>query len=249
MSNNQVNHLMRLLSLGSIILLFSLFASSQVFVETYPPVSNNTDMGIRISGLSNLSDRLPYEKISGSPFWNDEWALASLYGSGEKEKWLCKVKLNFATGELYYLDKEGTELTTDDGLIKKIVVHKNDDTSAVVAVFILTPERIRLNQEQRNSYMQVLNEGSYQLLKLNKKSLNSADSLFGTLKRYFFRDETDYFITHNEMTTSLKRLDKDNLLQFLPGSSGYNEWAKQNRINFKKEEDVLLFMNYYNSKK
>jgi hypothetical protein len=222
---------------------------AQVFIETYPPVSNNTDMGVRISGIQNLSDRLPYERITGSPFYTEEWQLASLTGANEKEKWLCKVKINLATGELYYQDKEGNELVTDDGLIHKVVLHRNDDTSTVVAIFILTPERVRLNQVQRNSYMRVMNSGSYQLLKLTIKNLNAADSLFGTMKRYFFRDEEVYFIYHTEMMNSLRKLDKENLLQYLPGSSAYNDWAKQNKINFKKEEDVLHFMNYYNSKK
>lgn len=226
---------------------FSSILIAQVFIETYPPVSNNTDMGVRISGMQNLSDRLPYEKITGSPFYSDEWQLASLLGSNEKEKWLCKAKINLATGELYYLNKEGNELVADDGFIRKVIFHKNDDTSVAVAVFILTPERVKLNQQQRNSYLQVLNNGSYQLLKLNKKTLNSADSLFGTLKRYFFKDEENYFIHHNEMTNGLRKLDRDNLLQFLPGSSEQSAWVKQNKINFRKEEDVLRFVNYYNS--
>jgi len=101
----------------------------------------------------------------------------------------------------------------------------------------------------RHTYLQVLNEGAYQLLKLNEKTLGSADSLFGTLKRYFFKDESIYYINHEQALNTLKKLDRDNLLQFLPGSSGYNEWIKQNRINFKKEDDALRFVNYYNSKK
>ncbi|MBS1574282.1 MAG: hypothetical protein JST09_03170 [Bacteroidetes bacterium] len=249
MKHEGIEFLKKMFFVFNFTFLLSSVLVAQVFIETYPPVSNNTDMGVRISGMQNLSDRLSYEKITGSPFYNDEWQLASLTGMNEKEKWLCKVKINLATGELYYQDKQGHELVADDGLIRKIVLHKNDDTSAVVATFILTPEPVKLNQERRNSYMQVLNGGSYQLLKLNIRNLNSADSLFGTQKRYFFKDEEVYFIHHNEMLNNLRRLDKDNLLQFLPGSSVYIDWAKQNKINFRKEEDVIRFMNYYNSKK
>jgi len=233
---------------GFIVLLITITAHSQVFVETYPP-SGTTDMGVRVSGVQNLSDRLSYERISGSPFWRDEWQLASLYGANEREKWLCRVKLNLATGELYYLDKDEKELVTEDGLIRKIIFHKSDDTSIATALFMLNPQPVRLNQEMRHTYLQVLNEGAYQLLKLNEKTLGSADSLFGTLKRYFFKDESIYYINHEQALNTLKKLDRDNLLQFLPGSSGHNEWIKQNRINFKKEDDVLRFVNYYNSKK
>lgn len=249
MKYERIESFKKTFSISLFVFLLSSVLNAQVFIETYPPVSNNTDMGVRISGMQNLSDRLPYERITGSPFYSDEWQLASLIGANEKEKWLCKVKINLATGELYYQDKQGNELVTDEALIKKIVLHKNDDTSVAMAIFILTPERVKLNQERRNSYIQVMNEGSYQLMKLNKRNLNSADSLFGTMKRYFFKDEEDYFIYHSEMMNSLRKLDKENLLQYLPGSSVYNDWAKQNKINFKREDDVLLFMNYYNSKK
>ena len=233
---------------GFIVLLTALSAHAQVFVETYPPYGT-TDMGVRVSGIQNLSDRLSYEKISGSPFWHDEWQLASLYGATEREKWLCRVKLNFATGELYYLDKEEKEWATEDGLVKKIVFHNSNDTSVATAVFVLNPYTVRLNQETRHTYLQVLNDGAYQLLKLNERILGSADSLFGTLKRYFFKDESVYYISHDQTLNTLKKLDRDNLLQFLPGSSAHNDWARQNKINLKKEEDVLRFMNYFNSKK
>lgn len=249
MDNYQMNTVCSKTTVAIIILLIALSARSQVFVETYPPVANTTEMGVRISGLNNLSDRLSYDRINGSPFWSDDWQLASLYGENEKDKWLCRAKLNLATGELYYLDKNEKEWVAEDGLVKKIIFRKNDDTSVVTAVFIVSPQLIRLNQELRHAYLQVLNTGSYQLLRLNEKNLGSADSLFGTLKRYFFKDERVYFINHGQLLNSLKKLDRENLLQFLPGSSEDNEWIKQNRINFKKEEDVLKFMNYYNSKK
>ncbi|MGC4036529.1 MAG: hypothetical protein QM764_11245 [Chitinophagaceae bacterium] len=248
MRNSRIKYTARLI--GLVCTGFFLFKSSfaQVFIETYPPVSTNTDM-IKISGLNTLSDGVPYEKISGSAYYNDEWQLASLFGSGKNEKWLCKIKLNLATGELHYLGKNGDELVTYDGAVKKIVIHKDNDTSKVSAVFILTQEPVKLNQALRNTYLQVLNSGSYELLKLSKRNLNSADSLFGTLKRYFFKDESDYFVYHSEMINGLKRLDKESLLQLLPGSSAFADWVKENRINFRKEDDALAFMNYYNSKK
>ena len=101
MKYERIGFLKKMFFVFSFIFLLSSVLIAQVFIETYPPVSNNTDMGVRISGIQNLSDRLPYEKITGSPFYSDEWQLASLSGSNEKEKWLCKVKLNLATGELY----------------------------------------------------------------------------------------------------------------------------------------------------
>lgn len=232
-----------------VVLFMSVSSWGQVFVESYPPVSNNTDMGVRISGLGTLGDRLSYERISGSPFWKDEWQLASLYGRNEKEHWLCKAKLNFATGELYYLDQNNQELVAVDGFIRRIVFYENGDTGRHIAEFVLAPQTMLLNQEMKNVYLQLLNIGEYQLLKLNKRSLSSADSLFGTLKRYFFTSESIYFIRHGEILNPMKKLDRDNVLSYLPGAKESELWAKQNKTNFRKEGDVLSFLDYYNAKK
>ena len=228
--------------------LLSASVYSQVWVETYPPVSNPTDMGVRITGLGTLSDRIPYERIGGSPFWSDEWRIATLYGERANEKWLCKAKLNFATGEVHFLDKEDKEMVTGDGIVKKIVFHKLNDTSSVFAVFILNPKPVKINQEFRSSYLQVLNDGRYQLLKLIKKSLSSGDSLFGTLKRFFFTTGSYYFIRHGEIMNPVKKLDIDNIRPLVAGMSAGMDWVKEQRINFRREEDVIAFLNYFNSK-
>jgi hypothetical protein len=45
----------------------------------------------------------------------------------------------------------------------------------------------------------------------------------------------------------IKKLDTQHFLALMPGASAYKKWIDQNNLNFKKEEDLVLFLNYYNS--
>ncbi|HRI19727.1 MAG TPA: hypothetical protein PLA68_02180 [Panacibacter sp.] len=230
-----------------IALLFSNFLTAQVFIENHPG-GNAKDPTIMIWLSDGLQKRIPYENIKGSPFWSDEWKPATLYGETSKELWLCKTKLNLATGEVYYMDNQNNEMVATPGLIKKIVFHKEGDTGITSAVFIYNYQALQLNNQTVNVYLQVLNEGKYQLLKLHNRKVSSADSMFGTLKRYYFSDEIKYFVAQDRKTEPVKKLNKENILAYFPVSSLYSDWVAQNKIDFRKEEQVVAFFNYYNSK-
>jgi len=220
---------------------------TQVIMEVMPN-AKPMDASVLFYGSSNFNNGIPYNKISGSPFWNDEWQLATLYSENDKEKWLMKTKLNLTTGEVYFIGKSGDEQVAPDEMIKKIVFYKDFDSAKPVAVFRNDYGEDLIKSKDKNNYIQVMNEGNYQLLKLDRRPVISADS-FHIAKRYYFREETRYFIQYNNKTAAVKKLSHDNILVYLPGASGFNDWIDQNKINFKKEEDVVRFLDYYNSKK
>lgn len=197
-------------------------------------------------GMGNLSNEIPLDRINGSPFFNEEWQMTTLLGSNKREKWLCKVKLNLVTNEIHYLDKSDNELVLESGLIKKTIIRDNIDTSKIIAIFEYHDEPPILEVEKKGLYTQVLNQGSYSILKYNKRLLTSKDSLFGTQKKYFFTDNQYYFVKHQAQITLLKKLNTDNILSVLPNSSVYISWIKSNKINLRKEADIITFINYYN---
>ncbi len=98
-----------------------------------------------------------------------------------------------------------------------------------------------------DDFVQLMNPGKYQLLKYAKRRVGTADSLFGTQKRYFFKDELTYFIRAGEKVEKLKRLNEEFILSLIPLASNHKLWIRENNINFKKEEDVIRFLNYFNS--
>jgi hypothetical protein len=56
-----------------------------------------------------------------------------------------------------------------------------------------------------------------------------------------------YFLRSNETIKRLKKLNKEELLSLIPSSSSFSEWIELNKIDFKKEQNVISFLNYYNS--
>jgi hypothetical protein len=238
----------RKILLSAISICISVYSYAQVFIEN-PPTGRAADPVINMYGAGTLIVSIPYEKVRGSAFWKDEWQTAFLYGDNAKDKWFCKARLNLATGEVYFLDRANQELVAGN-TINLIVFYKENDTSSVDAVFANVNNYPDLIQTQTltNGYLQVLNRGKYELLKYYKRTVSTADSLFGTLKRYYFTTQYRYFIAGNQKIEPLKKPGKENILLYLPGSSSFGDWIAANKIDFRKEEDVVKFLDYYNSK-
>lgn len=185
--------------------------------------------------------RLPYGRIKGSPFWKDEFLPARIYTTDGKI-YTSPVRLNLVTNDIHFL-KNGEEMILVDVKVDRIVFSLAQDT----AVFLANLSALLMENKTENGYLHVLNPGNCQLLKYTKRTVDSADSLFRTQKRYFFADEVSYFLRVNDKIERIKRLNKDNVLKLLPSASSYNEWTDQNKIDLKKEEDVIRFLNYYNA--
>ena len=237
--------------LYSITLLCMLLAGTigrtQVIMEVMPN-AKPMDASVLFYGSSNFNNGIPYEKIPGSPFLKDEWQLAALFSENDRGKWLVKTKLNLTSGEVYFKSNKGDEMVAPAGMIKKIIFYLNNDTSKTESIYRNDYGEGLINSQDKNNYIQVMNEGNYQLLKLNRRPVITADS-FHIAKRYFYRDELRYFVQYNNKTAPLKKLSADNILVYLPGSGADKGWIDQNKINFKKEADNIRFLDYYNAKK
>jgi hypothetical protein len=183
---------------------------------------------------------LKYAEIAGTPFLNNDYTLAELY-KGERKAATAPIKINLFTNEIYFL-KEGQELVLEEQGINKIRFLKAGDTTS----FIRRVPYMFLNKKKVDDFVQVMNIGRYQLLKYSKKDIVSADSAMN-YKRYFFSETNHYFLKNREKIERIKKLDDKNVLSYLPQSNTFHEWIKANHIDFKKEKDVILFLNYYNA--
>lgn len=202
---------------------------------------------ISFEGMNNGSGkRLNYSEVKGSPFWKEEFSMASLYTYDNILLGRTMVRINFLTGEIYYLDKEQRELVAPRDLVRRVNIHPQKDTSQVLTIFKSSPGEIYLNEKPVEDYAQELNPGDLKLLKISRRKVGSADSLFGTMKRYFFTTDEYYFVNYNKGIHQVKKLSKEAILSWVPGSSAYDKWLAENKINFKKEEDIIRFFNYYN---
>lgn len=236
----------RILFIASFTLFFYM-VKGQVFFEWQPVSRGNTHAGT-FYGTENLHKDVPYARIKGSPFWNDVWAPASLYDNSNKLIARVPVKLNLASGELYYLHS-GEPLVVANDLVRKIVVYTDTTTWTVKAVFVNYLPYIYANKQKVNDFVQIFHLGYAVLIKYTQRQMKVGDSALGTQKRYYFADEINYFIQVNNKAERLRRLTKEFIFELLPGAFQMQDWIKEHRLDLKKEEDVILFIEYYNKQR
>jgi hypothetical protein len=247
MQFNKLKFLLPILLLWVVFLPNLVAAQGGVLIETLP--STKADGTINIYGRGTLSNRIPYDKITGNAFWKAEWVTATLIGRNKKERWEQEVKLNMASHEIYYRKPNGDEEVVNVGLVKKVQFHQPNNPEEITAIFLNGISEPYVSEEPIKELLQVLNEGKYQLLKMENRKLLEGDSLFGTMKRYYFKNEVKYFLANNYIVSPLKKLNKESILQLAPAGKKEQEWLSQNKIDFKKEADIVSYFNQLNAAK
>lgn len=225
---------------------------AQMFLESQP-VGTSRDGVLVVYGQSGGNNsRIPYERINGSPYWRNEYILASLIDKSNQVLGKAPVKLNLYTNEVYFLTPQGQERVAASGKVRKIIFYKDEEGKEILTVFENNlPNIVEVNPTAENpSFVQVMNSGDFQLLKHTRMQFITADSLFGTMKRYRFSDQIHYYLNNKfGQVTKLKKLSRDAVVENLNIDRTVEAWIKENGINLKKEEDVVRFLDYMNSRK
>ncbi len=230
----------------STILFSALSAQAQVMMESGHSGSTK-DGALIVYGGDNLKYTIPYDKIKGSPYWQSGWAKAFLFDQRDTAMGSYRARFNFATSELHYFDKKGEEQVAIPGTLNTVVFMELIDTSKIATVFRANIFEVKKKASCKRCFVQELNQGSLQLLKITQRQLKSGDSLFGTMKRYYFADEVEYFVHSGQQYHRIKRLNKEAIFEFIPGTSAYVAWIKEKNLRFNKESDYLLFFDHYNA--
>lgn len=224
----------------------------QISMESQP-VGTSRDGVLVVYGSNNIgSNRIPYEKIRGTPFWKPYYIMATLIDRNNLVMGKAPVKLNLYTNEVYFTTPKGEERVAAPGKVRKIIFYKDDESNEILAIFennlsIIVEANPRA---ENSSYVQVMNTGDVQLLKHIKATFVTADSLFGTMKRYYFSEHVAYYINNKfGQIQKLKKLNKDAIMENINLDREAEAWIKQQNINFKKEEDLMRFLEYWNGRK
>ncbi len=224
----------------------------QISMESQP-VGTSRDGVLVVYGSNNIGNsRIPYERISGTPFWKTYYIMATLIDRNNMVLGKAPVKLNLYSNEVYFKTPKGEERVAAPGKVRKIIFYKDDESNEILAIFennlsIIVEANPRA---ENSSYVQVMNTGDVQLLKHIKATFVTADSLFGTMKRYYFSEHVAYYINNKfGQIQKLKKLSKDAIMENVNLDREAEAWIKQQSINFKKEEDLMRFLEYWNGRK
>jgi len=194
---------------------------------------------------SSSKTRLPYSSVKGSPYFNDEFLLGTFYDQKGKMTGKQKARVNLASHEIHFIGEKENEYVAPFELANR-VVFSHEQKNDTVAVFTRLVPGLQYNNKQLTDYVQQLTFGEAVLYKHTKRYVASADSMFGTLKRYYFATQNNYFLKFDADPVFVNKLSLNALLSILPESKGLLEWSKKNKINVRKEEDLVALIEEWN---
>lgn len=204
--------------------------------------------GLMVYGSENLQKQISYSDVKGSPFMDTAFRWVKVYDAQNKLMATVQGKINFYNFNLHYLNENGAELAVSPVDAKRLEFIDPYDTGKILAEYYSGQPAI--NQVQKGPvFVSVLNRGEYQLMKFSSKYLTTYDSLMGNFKRYMFSQRTEYYLVKNNAAEGMRKLSKERVLAFTRNEQELQEFAKKNKLDFKKEEDVVQMLNYLNSTK
>lgn len=182
---------------------------------------------------------LKYSDIIGSELYNSEWRNAEvLLNTGARYN--LSVKYNIYADELFF--QRNNQTMSFVVPVKEFVFNGNSEK---VEIF---RNGYPINEDfNGKSFYQVLIDGRAQLLKkLSKQVMETKDFNSSVVKKRFTDLNKIYAFRDNQFY-QLKR-DRSSILNIFSDKS--NEIAKyisDNKINLKKDDELIKVFNYYNS--
>ncbi|MBS1488516.1 MAG: hypothetical protein JST43_13100 [Bacteroidetes bacterium] len=192
-------------------------------------------------GILAKKKEMAYEDVDGNSFWSEGWHPAILEQFKGGKFRLRKIKLNFYTNDIHFLNNKNEEYLLTSGVIQKIVFIDEKDTSKVLARF----EKFK---ETHDVFVEVMNSGETQLLKSTHITLRKMEyNQFRNESRFRFIPNEKYFIRHQNVITKLSSLSKSAVLEVMKPNTRQEEWLKTNKNKLRNEKEVVAFFTFCNS--
>ncbi|MBM3415271.1 MAG: hypothetical protein FJY20_02255 [Bacteroidetes bacterium] len=224
----------------------TLFLQAQVMIELGRKVDKlNSISSINVYGSGEIEKKISYNQIGGSPFYRHQWQQGRLYDRQGRKYGQWPVRFNLVSQEVHYLDSLENEMAVPAELIGKIEF-LDSVSGRITDLFLSANSDMARQTDCKQCLYQELNKGHTTLLKITRRIVKEGDSLFGTLKRYYYYDNNEYFVEAENQFNRLQKLSREDFFSHVPGASLYSDWIKKQKLGFKKEEDYLIFLKYYN---
>lgn len=211
-----------------LVLLFLAFYSSRLFSQ------NPTMLQDPLSSKRFNTEK--YAAIRGTPFLVDKW----LSGTAET------VKGKYDGIELKFNVYDNTLLINKDDEPYELNENINSftlNTGKQLLLFRKVKTSVDFNSDV---YLQVLAEGNINLFKLHIKKLAEMSEINAGIVQTF-TNGAKYYIEIRGVLQSLKT-DKDTIIKLQPSiEEKINLFIKENKISFKKEDDLIRLFNFMNA--
>ncbi len=222
----------------SFILFFAI--TSGAFGQIYDEYSTRNFHQSNLFSSRSAKNILSESDISGSPYLNNEFILGSIL-TNDKIRYIdIPLRYNIYNDDMEFKNSEDTYLAIGDPTLVKMIIIGDDK-------FIYTDKR-KKNGEQFG-YYKLLEDGEIKLLlKYNvvfKKAVPTTGYEEAEPPKLERISDTYYILQGNNEPQQISK-KKDIDLIFGPKSSEIDNYIKKEKLNVKKEEDLIKLVEFVN---
>jgi hypothetical protein len=208
--------------------------------------------GIGANGVVRFNDpslmgekagvKIDYSDVRGSCFLDSKWNSALVRLRNKSEIKFSKFKLNLYTNDIHYLDGLNRELAAGTKIVDEIFIFDAQDTTKISNTIV------KKILDGRESYLQVMNQGKIKLLKRIEVTLFKGEyDAMRAKNDYRFVRKVNYFLMKDSSIELLKDITREALEGQIVLTDTEVNWLKENKNKLKTEDQLIEFLNYYNS--
>lgn len=183
---------------------------------------------------------LRYVDVKGSELLEPDWQPATITVTDGRKFENVKVKYNVYIDEFFFLGQNGLSMAFITQ-VKEFVVKLPNLSTAIYRNGYL-PTGTFTNK----SFYQVLADGKMELLKKTTKNIMETKQYNSSIVQKTFVDDSKYYVAINHQPVVLSTDKKKFYPQFEGKEKEIESFVNQNKINLKKQDDLIAVVNYYN---
>ncbi len=224
--------------LFSLILLIFTFTINPLFAQEY---SENTSE--EILNYTTIAKKVNLENTKGSPYENEEFVLGSILS--ENNTLISNVYLRYNAYQDEFQIKQNPNASDDNVQ----AIKKSTDFYVKMGDEIFT---YKLPQDGYGGYYNIVAEGNKidLLKKISKKFIEGQNSVTKMTGNHPNRliDESSFVVIKNDGKIEELTGSKNKIIEAIAGDdkNELKKHTKAEKLNVKKEEDLIKAVNYYN---
>ncbi|RZM27904.1 MAG: hypothetical protein EOO88_10980, partial [Pedobacter sp.] len=206
--------------------------------------ANAQNAGVYLNDVSGYPLRIPSETdISGTPFLTKDWQLANVKLKNGKVYKNMKLKLNLLDHKFVFQGDANTimgfteaieSVTFDPTFLREKPMFFKDGFSGA--------------DIKPTEFLEVIILGLTQLLKKDNVTIKETKEYNSAITEKTYVTKPTYYLFKKDNTIIQLSLNKKDILSSLTDHTKEVEsYINENKLNLKKEDDLMKLMSYYNS--
>jgi hypothetical protein len=198
--------------------------------------------------ISDFNGR-PFEKyspeIQGSPFFIDEFRLATLIFNGRRNIDTLKVRIDLYKQEIDLKITEEIELIAGTGTVREVWL--KDDLNPKIVTVKFRSGLPAIDNQTENNFYQVLSDGKIVFVKsIRKKLTEFKNEVSGDVSKEFETLE-DHYVMVNSAMQKVKRNNQFFVDLMQDKKAEVEKFISDKKINCKDLAKAAVLVDYYNS--